>query len=404
MPPGRARRFFLPVLLLLALPAGPARSHDPSAWGGLFRSRDDGATWISVNAGPYLSGAIALAISPADANHLLLGTESGLFRSRNGGRDWGVEAPSVLRGSVFAVTFAADGQRALASTGLGLFRGEAGSHWSEAAAPRSAVPARAILRGSEAGRIYLAGWTGLYRSDDGGASWSDIGDGLPQATATALLLLPGRPETLYAVIQGGIWASADGGRSWSGRSAGLGAARIEALAADPRHPARLWAAGGGMLFRSEDAGARWQPAGQPLPEVGTTMYGLAASERTILATTDRGLYRSTDGGEGWTALTNNLPAHLEAGPLLRDPDDPDTLYAGFTLTPYRELWRRAASQEGALQQASAVSLAGGAVVLLLMALGAVAALRWLGRFYRHGAGRAAGGQQIGEGTLPWAKR
>src|SRR5262247_1502237 len=55
--------------------AGPAHGHDPSAWGGLFRSRDAGATWMSANRGHYLSGAIALAVSPTDPNHLLLGAE-----------------------------------------------------------------------------------------------------------------------------------------------------------------------------------------------------------------------------------------------------------------------------------------------------------------------------------------
>ena len=113
--------FLLSLAVLLILSVSAAQSHDPAAWGGLFRSRDDGATWMSANRGYYLSGAIALAVSPADPDHLLLGAETGLFRSHNGGRDWVVEAPSVIVGSVFAATFAADGRRALISTSLGIF-------------------------------------------------------------------------------------------------------------------------------------------------------------------------------------------------------------------------------------------------------------------------------------------
>ena len=370
------------VAILLILSAAPAHSHDPSAWGGLFRSRDQGATWVSANRGPFLSGAIALAISPTDANNLLLGAESGLFRSRNGGRDWTIEAASLMLGSVFTLAFAADGERALLSTGSGIFRSEGENLWRQVAAPEGATPARAIIRGNGPGRVYLAGWTGLYRSDDWGGSWSDAAAGLPQQPATALLAMPGTPETLYAVVQGGIWASVDGARSWTRRGAASFPANIDALTADERHPGQLWAAGGNGLFRSADGGENWQRVGQALPEPNTTVNGIIVSDETIVETTDRGLYRSVDGGENWTSVIDTLPAHLEARPLLRDPADPASLYAGFALIPYAELWRRAASHDGALVRVDVSSLIGGAALLLLLIGAAVAVVRWLGRYYR----------------------
>jgi photosystem II stability/assembly factor-like uncharacterized protein len=392
------------AIFLLALPlalwAGPAQSHDPSAWGGLFRSRDHGATWVSANRGQVVTGAIALAISPIDVNHLLLGAESGLLRSRNGGRDWTIEAPAVVVGPVFALAFAADGPRALVSTGLGIFGGEAGNSWRLALSPQGATPARAIVRSGEAGRVYLAGWTGLYRSDDWGASWSSAGGGLPHETATALLVVHGSPETLYAIIQGGIWASVDGARTWASRG-GIFPTSVDALAVDSKYPTRLWAAGGDRLFRSDDGGANWQRVGRALPEPNTTVRGIAASEEQIVVTTDRGLYRTVAGGESWTMVVQNLPAHLEAGPLVRDPGDSATLYAGFALIPYPELWRRAAEREGALARVSVTSLAGGGILLVAVALGAFAALRWLGQFYRPSArgappARSPGDHRVGK--------
>jgi photosystem II stability/assembly factor-like uncharacterized protein len=392
-------------VLLLTLPGEAAQSHDPSAWGGLFRSRDHGATWVSANRGPFLSGAIALTISPTDSNHLLLAAESGLFRSSNGGRDWAIEAPSLLLGSVFALAFAADGQRALASTGRTIFRCEAENSWREAPAPQGAAPARAIVRGSEPDRVYLAGWTGLYRSDDWGVSWSNAADGLPPEPATALLVVQDTPETLYVVVQGGIWASVDGGRNWARRGGDISSAGVDALTVDSRRPAQLWAAAGARLFRSNDGGASWQRAGQPLPEPNVTVHVIAASAEAIVATTDRGLYRSVDGGEHWTLIIDNLPAHLEAGPLVRDPVDPTSLYAGFALIPYSELWRRAADHERALVRVSFATLIGSVVFLFLVAIGAITLLRWLGQYYRPAAGRArptrgVGGRQIEEETLP----
>jgi photosystem II stability/assembly factor-like uncharacterized protein len=381
---GSARHHVLLLALLLALWASPAQSHDPSAWGGLFRSRDHGATWVSANRGQVVAGAIALAISPTDVDHLLLGAESGLLRSRNGGRDWTIEAPAVVVGPVFALAFAADGQRALVSTSLGIFGGEGGNSWRQASAPQGATPARAIVRSGEAGRVYLAGWAGLYRSDDWGASWSSASGGLPHETATVVLVVHRSPETLYAIVEGGIWASVDGARTWVSRGR-IFATGVDALAVDSKHPTRLWAAGGDRLFSSDDGGASWQRVGRTLPEPNTTVRGIAASEEAVVVTTDRGLYRTVDGGESWTMIVENLPAHLEAGPLVRDPGDSATLYAGFALVPYPEIWRRAAEREGAFARVSVTSLAGGGIFLVVVALGALAALRWLGQFYRPSA-------------------
>lgn len=176
---GSTGRCVLSLTLLLLL-ATPARSHDSSAWGGLFRSLDHGASWVSASRGQFVSGAIALAISATDSNHLLLGAESGLLRSRNGGRDWIIEPPTVVVGPVFSLAFSADGQQTLVSTGLGIFRGEAEHSWRATPTPEGATPARAILRSGGAGRVYLAGWTGLFRSDDWGGSWSSATDGLPR--------------------------------------------------------------------------------------------------------------------------------------------------------------------------------------------------------------------------------
>ncbi len=383
------------VAVLVTLSSAPAHSHDPGAWGGLFRSRDQGATWVSANRGPFLSGAIALEISPTDPNHLLLGAESGLFRSRNGGRDWTIEAASLMLGSVFALAFAGDGERALASNASAIFRNEGENIWRQVAAPEGATPARAIVRGNRPGRVYLAGWTGLYRSDDWGGSWFNAASGLPQQPATALLVVPGTPEIIYAVVQGALWASVDGAHSWTHRGADSFPAGIDALAVASQHPGQLWAAGGGRLFRSFQDGANWQPVGQALPEPNTTVNGIAVSDQTIVLTTDRGLYRSADGGENWTPVTDTLPAHLEARPLLRDPADPGSLYAGFALIPYTELWRRAASHDGALARPDVSSLIGGAALLLILAGAALAAIRWLGQYYRPSVQSGSTKQSLG---------
>ncbi len=256
---------------------------------------------------------------------------------------------------------------------------------------------RAQERGAVAGRVYLAGRSGLLRSDNWGATWSSYAGGLPEGPVTAFLVVGGSPEIVYRIVGGRIWVRTDGAGVWVNRTVGAAVINVDALVVDQALPTRIWAAGADQLFRSEDQGVRWRAVGRPLPERNTMVRGIAAAGGTIVLTTDRGLYRSADSGERWALLADNLPAHLEAGPLVRDPVDPDTLYAGFALTPYAEIWRRAAEGGNSLRRLSLSSLAGSAAFLTLVALSAVVALRWLRHYYhvpsgprRHGrGGRAA---------------
>jgi photosystem II stability/assembly factor-like uncharacterized protein len=355
-------------------------AHDASAWGGLFRSRDHGATWFLASPGTYPTVAIALAVSPTDHNHLLLATDTGLLRTRNGGRDWSREAANVMLGTVFAAAFASDGQRALVSTASEIFRSDADNDWRPTRAPRGATPARAIARGAASGRAYLAGWTGFARTDDWGGSWSDAAAGLPGAPVTSMLVIPGPPDVVHVVIEDHIWSSQDGTHTWVKRAAT--ADGVEALGADAGGAARLWAARGNRLLRSDDGAASWRPAGRPLPEPNTSVRGITANGDVVVLATDRGIFRTSDGGERWVPLVDNLPAHLEAGPLVRDPSEPARLYAGFGVTPYPELWRRAVEGTAAWRRIDASSLLGAAAFLTLLGALGVAALRRLRRHYR----------------------
>ena len=355
-------------------------AHDASAWGGLFRSRDHGATWFLASPGTFPTAAIALAVSPTDGNHLLLATDSGLLRSRNGGRDWSREASNVLTGAVFAAAFAGDGRRALVSTGTEIFRSDADGEWRPTRPPRGTPPARAIARGAAPGRAYVAGWTGFVRTDDWGASWSDAADGLPGSPVTSMLVVPGRPESLHVLVEGQMWSSHDGAQTWVKREAGTEG--VDALGDDAGVAGRLWAARGDRLLRSDDGGASWRATGRPLPEPNTSVRGISASGDVVVVTTDRGIFRASDGGERWTPLVDNLPAHLEAGPLVRDPSEPARLFAGFAVTPYPELWRRAVEGTAAWQRIDLSSLLGAAAFLTLLVVLSFVALRRLRRHYR----------------------
>jgi photosystem II stability/assembly factor-like uncharacterized protein len=370
--------------LVLGQDTGVVHAHDPSTWGGLYRSRDNGATWLLANEGRFVTAALALAIDPVDPNHLLLATDSGLLRSRNGGRDWDVDGPSVLVGGVYAVAFDSTGARSLASTGAGLFvRDEVSAAWRAAPTPPGSVPARAIVPGAAPDRVYVLGWNGLFRSDDWGDSWRDIAEGLPPSGVTTLVLSQRGDDALLAVTSGTLWASADGGRSWHQRDNGLPVGRLQAVAATPGQPDRFWAAGDDRLFLTDDHGASWQPVGNALNEAGTDVRGIGAGaeQSRIVLATDRGLFFTQNGAATWELLGDNLPIHLESRPLVRDTADESSLYAGFSIVPYEPLWQVAAEGGSTLSRIDPVNLMGAAAFIVLLVLGTHWLLRWLSRYY-----------------------
>ena len=349
--------------------AVPARAHDPSAWGGTYRTRDHGGTWLSTDAGLFVGGSLDVAVSPTDPNQLLYATDTRLLRSDNGGRDWKPEASGVFFGPTLAVAFLRDGKTALASNAASVYRTSDGTSWTPSKVPSVAVPARRILVSRHSDRVVLLGARGLYISSDGGVSFTRAGeDVLPDEACAAAILAA--DDRLFVVCGGELWTSVDG-RAWEQAGSGLPKGSLETIAADPAFPARLWAGGADRLFVSDDLGVSWRAYGGLVGEAGTSIRGIAAdaSGRIIVLATHRGALRSEDGGTTWALIEGGtLPVHLEAGPLVRDPQHAATLYMGFSLMPYPEIWRRAEQGSNLLSQIDPVSLAGGAAFLVLLLL------------------------------------
>lgn len=352
-------------ILMSATPA--ANAHDPSAWGGMFRSRDFGGSWLSTDAGLYIGAALAVAIDPVDANHLLYATDARLLRSRNGGRDWTQEAPDLIYGPTPAVVFGHDGKSAVASSSAGVFVSGADGQWIAAATPSGAAPARTLVRGGEPGHFLLGGPRGVFRSVDAGRTWTPAALGDTEAPATALVVLPSPAQRAFAIVGGRLWSSRDDGATWQPAGSGLPAAAIEAIALDADGK-RLWVAAADRFHVSDADGMQWLPVGQPFPQAQTTVRAIIASAdgRTLLAATHRGLLRSTDAGGTWQQTEGALPVHLESGMLQRDPHDPQTLYCGFSLSPYSDVWRRAEEGNNLLSRIDPINLAGGAAFLVLL--------------------------------------
>ncbi|MBV8613494.1 MAG: hypothetical protein JOY66_06930 [Acetobacteraceae bacterium] len=345
----------------------PAPAHDASAYGGVFRSRNAGGTWLGADAGLFLNAALTVAVDPRDPAHLLLGTDTGLLRSLNGGRSWRPEAKDAIIGAVFAATFAPDGKVAMCGATTGVFRLYEG-RWERASAPPGATPVRTIAFGAKTGKVYLLGKGGLFASDNQGRSFVPLpgptGNG---AKVTALAVSVAPTETLFALAGGALLASVDGGSHWDLRGAGAGP--LEPMLYDRAPSGRLWGTARGVLSASDDLGWHWRITGR-LPDPNTVMRGIAADAAHVIVTSDRGMYDSIDGGQTWRLEESGLPVHIEAGPLTRDPSDRRTLYAVYSLMPYGQVWRAALEGSNLLSRVDAAQLVGaGAFMLVLLLAG-----------------------------------
>jgi hypothetical protein len=152
------------------------------------------------------------------------------------------------------------------------------------------------------------------------------------AIVYSLAIDPSTPATVYVGTYGGeVFKSTDGGGSWSAVSAGLGGAIVYSLAIDPSTPATVYAGTqGGGVFKTTNGGGSWSAVNTGLG--GATVYSLAidpSSPATVYAGTygGGGVFESIDGGGSWSAVSTGLGA-ANVNSLAIDPGTPATIYAG----------------------------------------------------------------------------
>ena len=169
--------------------------------------------------------------------------------------------------------------------------------------------------------------TGLFKSTDGGGSWTETNWGLTSGSynfIVALAIDPLTPSTLYAGTNEGVSKSTNGGASWTEVLTGTGR-DVTCLAIDPLTPSTLYAGArnDGIVFKSTDGGASWRFRGLSGRTVGAVAID-PVTPSTVYAGTNFGVAKSTNGGGNWTTGDPSIAA----GSLAIDPLTPSTLYAG----------------------------------------------------------------------------
>lgn len=354
---------------------------------GVYKTSNGGASWSKLTGVAPLDwqgnglNVRSLAVSPADPSVVVFGTEMSVYTSETSGASWQPRTFTTSGGALTTtglettVMFKIVPDPSIARRvyfcywDIGLLVSEDGGQTFRRLNGGMAVWTNCFtvaVDPSDSSTLWAAmGSSGstnssvLYRSVDAGATWTQVGSGLPRSQVREIIVDPATAEGsrgLYAIARGqGVYRSSDGGATWVAAFSGLPCLDVRGLVLDPARQGHLMAAlggaaSGGSVCETVDGGRSWNlvssngarfkdvqalavgPGDFATLYIGAKEYWDSSAGRLLPG----GLYRSRDGGTTWTLATS---AYREVACVAVSPTNGSVVYAGTSDDPSKDMNR-----------------------------------------------------------------
>lgn len=341
---------------------------------GAYRSTNYGQSWQAINNGVYDQTARAIEPDPRPSSGVVfLGVfrPNGLFKSLNNGDSWSLKTNNIRHVRTYRIKINPNEKDTLylATFGQGIMKStDHGENWIYAGLGDETILDIDVRPGSYNTLLGATLDNGIFKTKNNGGSWSHSQRGLDASTVTSVVTQAGSSQRLFASLYPGwIVRSLDGGLTWTDYHENIPDKRIHALVAHPYNPYLLYALtdGLGLYRRDTQSENSWHPIGSNLPanllqttqpsqhpfhqtdiferlfpdetsnallnvplSTNVPMISMAFSDTNpavaYLGTSGSGVYRSIDDGIRWAAAGLNGVSIYH---LVVVPGEPNRVYA-----------------------------------------------------------------------------
>lgn len=321
-----------------------------AANGWIYQTHDGGKKWERLARVGKRDDLVIddILVDPADPKHLVVGAwastdlnrpDGGIFLSRDGGATW--SAPAEMQGqSVRSLTDAPSDPKVLvAGTLTGVFRSEDGGERWTRISPEGSTELHEVeslaIDPVDPQVIYAGTWHLPWKTTDGGRKWSIMKQGvIEDSDVFSIIVDPKHPNVVYLSACSGIYKSMDAGGKFVGgvgvnKTQGIPstARRTRVLMQDPNNENTVFAGTTEGLYRTFDAGKYWMQTTGSDVIVNDVYVDPENSKHVLLATDRRGVLASEDGGDSFAPSNAGFSAR-QITAFTADANHSATVYIG----------------------------------------------------------------------------